>query len=166
MNIEIERKFLIERPAEEKLKKEDLTVREMVQTYLSENPENGAERRVRLIKENGATSFVFTEKEKLKGISRSENEYEISESEYCNLKREAVSELTKTRYAFPYKSHKIEIDVYPYEIGGNDLEGKAVLEVELQSEDETFALPDYITVIRELTGTREFSNKALAKSVL
>lgn len=166
MNIEIERKFLIERPEEEKLKKEDLTVREMVQTYLSENPANGAERRVRLIKENGATSFVFTEKEKLKGISRSENEYEISESEYFNLKREAVSELTKTRYAFPYKSHKIEIDVYPYEIGGNDLEGKAVLEVELQSEDETFALPDYITVIRELTGTREFSNKALAKSVL
>ena len=79
--------------------------------------------------------------------------------------KERFSYLTKTRYAFPYSAHTIEIDVYPYEIGGDALVGRAVMEVELKDENEMIDFPSGITVIRELTGTREFSNKTLAKRV-
>ena len=59
----------------------------------------------------------------------------------------------------------MEIDVYPPEIGGSGLEGKAVLEVELRDEAEEFAVPDFLVIERELTGTKEFSNKTLARPV-
>ena len=39
------------------------------------------------------------------------------------------------------------------------------MEVELGSETEEFAVPEFIRVERELTGTRQFSNKTLARPV-
>ncbi len=98
-------------------------------------------------------------------ISRNEIERPLSTAEYKALLTEAVSELSKIRFAFPYGKQTVEIDVYPPEIGGDALAGLAVLEVELSAEDEKFDLPPFITVLRELTGTKEFSNKALAKPV-
>lgn len=138
----------------------------MVQTYLTS--EGDGERRIRKITENGVDSYVCTEKFPIAGtkISRLENEWEITSGEYDRLMCEAYSQLTKTRYSFPYKGHVIEIDVYPHEIGGDALDGMAVLEVELGSESEEFELPEWIEVIRELSGTREFSNKKLAKKVV
>lgn len=164
MNIETERKFLIEMPDTAILTAfSGIRIREMVQTYL--NYAGKTERRIRKITENGAVSCIYTEKRPVAEtkISRYEDERKITADEYSRLMRECVSELTKTRYAFPYRGHVIEIDVYPYEIGGDALLGKAVLEVELSSADEAFELPECITVLKELTGTREFSNKVLAK---
>ena len=166
MSIETERKFLIELPDTDIISKADgCRVLHIVQTYLSDEAGTGAERRVRKITENGKTIYVFTRKEHITKMSRIEDEREISREEYDRLYAEAKSELTKTRFAFPHGSHTIEIDVYPYEIGGEALAGKAVLEVELGSEDEKIELPDSIKVIRELTGTGEFSNKKLAKKI-
>lgn len=165
MHIETERKFLIELPEAALLEKlEGVRIRHMVQTYLTYA--GNTERRVRRITENGAVSYIYTEKRPVAGmkISRFEDEREVDEDEYNALMRGCVSELTKTRYAFPYRGHVIEIDVYPYEIGGNALAHKAVLEVELGDVGEAFDLPEFIVVLRELTGTREFSNKALAKA--
>ncbi|MBR4896002.1 MAG: hypothetical protein IKZ41_06215, partial [Clostridia bacterium] len=99
----------------------------------------------------------------LSGYSRIENEWVISKEEYEAYLTEAVSRLEKTRYAFPWEGHVMEIDVYPYEIGGDGLVGRAVLEVELGEEGEAFAIPDFIEVERELTGTKEFSNMSMAK---
>lgn len=164
MNIETERKFLIRLPSEEKLLSQDkLSVRRMTQTYLT--PDGDTERRIRLIEENGAVSYIYTEKRPIAGskISRYENEREITSDEYCRLMRECISELEKTRYSFPFGGHIIEIDVYPHDIGGEALDGYAVLEAELKEADEELTLPDFIEIVRELTGTREFSNKVLAK---
>ncbi|MBQ4354772.1 MAG: hypothetical protein IJC71_07740 [Clostridia bacterium] len=164
MNIETERKFLIERPTENLLRAQPgIRILDMVQTYLM--PDGNTERRVRRITENGADSCIYTEKRPVDGskISRYEDERTVSEEEYRRLTADCISELTKTRFSFPYGGHTVEIDIYPYDIGGDALEGKAVLEVELSSPDEAFDLPRFITVLRELTGTREFSNKALAK---
>lgn len=165
-NIEIERKFLIVLPSMEYLmSREGLTKLEITQTYLVRRNED-TERRIRKIKDGEKTSYIYTEKQSLSKLSRHEDEHEISENEY-NEKyiRESHSRLTKTRYSFPYDGHVIEIDVYPHDIGGDELDGYAVLEVELQSEHEEFCLPAEISVVRELTGTREFSNKTLAKRV-
>ena len=166
MAIETERKFLIELPNLDFLLQVDgCRVREIVQTYLKDEKGTGAERRVRKINEGGKVTYVFTRKEHITKMSRIEDERNVTVDEYNELYKDAKSELSKTRYAFPYDGHTIEIDVYPYEIGGDKLVGKAVLEVELQSEDEEILLPDFVTVIRELTGTGEFSNKKLAKMI-
>ncbi len=164
MSVEIERKFLIRLPDLQKISAlPGCRVRRIVQTYLETLPGRKAQRRVRRIRENGRVEYVFTKKENLGGISRLENEWVISKEEYDAYLAEAVSRLEKTRYAFPWEGHVMEIDVYPYEIGGDGLVGRAVLEVELGEEGETFAIPDFIEVERELTGTDEFSNKSMAK---
>lgn len=165
MHIETERKFLIKLPETEMLASlPGCEVRHITQTYLMINSKTGEEKRVRRIEERGRVSFVVTEKERITAVSRTEHEYEIGEDEYRVLRdTKGATELTKTRYAFPYEGHTVEIDVYPHEIGGDALDGLAVLEVELVSEDEEFSLPPFITVLKELTGTKEFSNKTLAK---
>lgn len=165
MPIETERKFLIERPDLAFLTlQEDCAVLEITQTYLNQ-PAGAPERRVRRILADGRETFVFTQKEKLTAVSRIENEREITPGEYADFLAEAYSQLSKTRYRFPFGGHVIEIDVYPHEIGGDALEGLAVLEVELEAEDEAIRLPDWLHVVRELTGTREFSNKTLARRI-
>lgn len=164
MSIETERKFLIKLPDEAVMTSQrELRVKRMVQTYLEYR--GNIERRIRMIEEGGDISYIYTEKRPIEGvkISRFEDEREVNGDEYAALMNECISELTKTRYSFPYCGHTIEIDVYPYEIGGDALIGKAVLEVELGDENEKFALPEWICVIKELTGTKEFSNKAMAK---
>ena len=165
MHIETERKFLITRPSEDELTSQSgCRVLGITQTYLMINSDTGEEERIRRIVEDGKETFVFTEKKRISDVSRTENEYEIGRYEYERLySRSDVRELTKTRYAFPYKEHTIEIDVYPHDIGGDALDGYAVLEVELDGEDEKFELPEFIDVKRELTGTSEFSNKKMAK---
>ncbi len=166
MPIEIERKFLIKLPDPAELAgMPGLRTRRITQTYL--HPLNGGktERRVRRIEENGRISYVFTAKEKITKMSRREDEREIDGEEYRAALEEAYSALTKTRFSFPYGNHVVEIDVYPPEIGGPEMDGCAVLEVELSSEGEEFSLPPFIEIIEELTGTRRFSNKALAKHI-
>ncbi|MBE6616454.1 MAG: hypothetical protein E7587_10555 [Ruminococcaceae bacterium] len=166
MGIETERKFLIELPDLGFVSSmEGCRVREIVQTYLKDERGTGAERRVRKITEGENITYVFTRKEHVTKMSRIEDEREISPDEYTRLYTEAKSELKKTRYAFPFGERIVEIDVYPYEIGGDAMNGKAVLEVELESEDEAIDLPEFVKVIRELTGTGEFSNKKLAKKI-
>ena len=165
MHIETERKFLINMPdTEVLLGMRDCRVKQIVQTYLTIDNETGEETRVRSIEENGETTYVFTEKKKISAVSRFENEYSITADGYRRLIDEAEEprELTKTRYAFPWGERTVEIDVYPPEIGGDGLCGKAVLEIEMEDEREKLEIPDFIEVVRELTGTKEFSNKTLA----
>jgi len=164
MAVETERKFLIVRPSAELLRAQPgVRSVDMVQTYLS--CAGNTERRIRKLTENGKITYVYTEKKPIPGIrmSRMEDEREVTEEEYRALMKECNTELDKTRVSFPYENHTIEIDIYPYEIGGDALEGYAVMEVELASPDEDFALPDFIEVKEELTGTKKFSNKAMAK---
>jgi len=167
MGTEIERKFLILLPDFDTIPEK--RIQDMIQTYLTP-PRNdpGAERRVRKISENGIVRFIYTEKRPIPGMAkmvRQEEEWEISADEYRGKLTDAITELTKTRYSFPYAGHTIEIDVYPHEIGGDALDGLAVMEIELSSPDEAIEFPPFIRVIRELTGTREFSNKAMARPV-
>lgn len=163
MNIEIERKFLIKLPDTVALASiEGSSVREIVQTYLHTD---GAERRIRKIVEDGAVTYIYTEKMRVPGaeISRYEDEREITSGEYAALYKEAATELSKVRYSFPYAGRVIEIDVYPDEVGGELFRGRAILEIEMESEDENLSIPDFIDVIREVTGEKEYSNKRLAE---
>lgn len=167
MNVETERKYLITFPDLAYLRTLDgCRVLEMRQTYLDRLPdEPQTERRVRTITENGVTSYVYTKKSPRAYLSRFEDEREVTREEYECLRKDAYSELVKTRYAFPFAGHVMEIDVYPPEIGGEVFDGYAILEVEMSDPDEAVEFPEFLEIVREVTDDRRYHNKTLAKKL-
>ncbi len=158
---EIERKFLIKFPDTVLL--EGLCGCEridMSQTYLL--CDDGS-MRVRKSVSDGRTVYYRNIKKRISDMSHFEDEKVISEETYNELlfcRDGARNTIEKTRYAIPFCGHIIEIDVYPF------WTDRAVLEVELGSEEEEFELPEYVCVIKEVTGDKRYSNKALAKEVV
>ncbi len=167
MNVETERKYLIKYPDLAYLRTLDgCRVLEMRQTYLDRLPdEPQTYRRVRTITENGVTSYVYTKKSPRAYLSRFEDEREVTREEYECLRKDASSELIKTRYAFPFAGHVMEIDVYPPEIGGEIFDGYAILEVEMNDPDEAVEFPEFLEIVREVTDDRRYHNKTLAKKL-
>ena len=91
-----------------------------------------------------------------------EDEAEISPEEYRRYLTEADPgrrTVEKTRYRIPFEGHMLEIDVYPF------WSDRAILEVELEAETEHAALPDYISVIRDVTADPAYKNWALARHI-
>ena len=160
--IEIERKYLIRMPkAEQLLREQGATVTHMCQTYLLSD---AGTHRVRRIESDKGVFYVETLKRRLSGISAEESERHLTKAVYEALLLRADPErkpIEKVRYTVPLAdgTHKMEIDVYPF------WQETAVLEVELRSEDDTFALPTYIDIIREVSEDRRFKNYALARQI-
>ena len=161
MNIngmEIERKFMIAMPEKEFLDSLDST--EISQTYLL--GEKSATERVRKRGRGDTFTYTHTIKYKISNISRREDEREISLEEYETLLNRADPErrtIEKIRYCYEYAGAMWEIDVFPF------WKDKAVMEIELGAEDERVIFPDNISVIRELTDDKRYTNAAMAKSI-
>ena len=135
-------------------------IKKIEQTYLEY--ESGKNARVRRIDEGGRVSFVKTVKQRISTLSSFEDEHEIDENTYADEllhADKAKQTVRKTRYCIPFENHVIEIDVYPF---WND---RAILEVELASEDESFSLPDFIRVIKEVSEDGRYKNTNLAKEI-
>lgn len=93
-------------------------------------------------------------------LSRHEFEYDVPMKDAEELLALANGHMiTKTRYEVKHARHVWEVDVY-----GGDLEGLVVAEVEMKSEKESPALPDWLG--REVTGDTRYSNQALAEGSL
>ena len=95
------------------------------------------------------------------GIKRQEEEREISQEEYQTLLTQADPTkrvLHKTRYCLPYRGKLLEVDLYPF------WQDQAVLEVELEQEDDLISIPPELTVLREVTGDAAYKNAVLAKT--
>ncbi|MBE6669734.1 MAG: hypothetical protein E7601_05980 [Ruminococcaceae bacterium] len=155
---EIERKYLIKYPDLELLTKKSFSVKEIVQTYLSS--EKGIDRRVRSSRENGTVTYTFTEKRKITDLTRFEDEREISREEYEALLTTADGDfdpIYKTRYCIESGERVAEVDVY------KDVSDFAICEVELCDENESVTLPDCITLIREVSGEKKYTNRYMAK---
>lgn len=156
---EIEKKFLIEYPDISILEAQTgVKIYRIWQTYLES--EYGVQERVRKRRQDGMTQFFHTKKVFLTDMSRIEDERLICEAEYTELIKRIKKDtqtLEKTRYAIPFEGHIVEIDLYPFA-------GEwAVCEVELESEDEEFVLPNFIRVIKDITGDRAYSNETLSR---
>ena len=158
---EIERKFLIEYPDLNWLDTDPACHKvEIIQTYL--NSALGEEVRVRQRGENGSYVYFKTVKRKLSDVKRVEIEHRLTKDEYLTLLMEADTtkrQIRKTRYCLTSGNAYFEIDLYPF---WND---KAILEIELSSEDEAFTIPDRIKVIREVTDDPAYKNSALASAL-
>ena len=159
--IEIERKFLISIPSTKMLEAlEGTRKKQITQTYFVSTQNITA--RVRKIVENEKTTYVKTEKSKISSLSHYENEFEITKEQYENeLASRDINKnpIEKVRYCIPYNNHILEIDIYPF---WND---RAILEIELRCENESFDIPEYIKVIKEVSDDKRYKNTNLAKEI-
>lgn len=132
MGTEIEKKYLI--VSDDWRKHADAGIY-MVQGYMSSNEKSSV--RVRI---NGDSANLNI-KSKTIGIQRSEYDYAIPVDEAKEILETLCDKpfIEKTRFLVMHEGHEWEIDVFA---GDND--GLIVAELELDSVDEEFALPDWI----------------------
>ena len=159
--IEIERKFLIRMPNEKMLSGlENARKKQITQIYLLAN--DGITARVRKIEETGKTTYVKTEKSRISTLSHYENEFEITKEQYESellLRDKSKKTIEKIRYCIPHENHILEIDIYPF------WHDRAVLEIELNDENESFDIPAYINVIKEVSDDKRYKNTNLALEI-
>lgn len=156
---EIERKFLIEYPDIEKLEKMPNCQRvEIIQTYLTA-PE-GEESRVRQRGADGNYIYVQTTKKKVTDVKRVEVERRLTKDEYLRLLMDAdpnCRPIRKTRYCLTHDNQYFEIDVYPF------WDSQAIVEIELNDENDEIRFPAELKVIKEVTEDDSFKNASLAR---
>lgn len=111
--------------------------------------------RIRLAGEKGILNIKF----RSNGIARREFEYEIPANEAAELLAGLPSEeiIEKTRYTFEQAGSTWEVDEFH---GAN--EGLIIAEIELKSEDQTFARPDWLG--DEVSHISKYLNSELSKA--
>lgn len=146
MAVEIERKFKVANAGWRDTVTRSTSLR---QGYVSTKPE--ATVRVRL--ENGVGTLTI--KSKTRGISRSEFEYDIPNSEATQLLQLCKGPLIeKIRHLVIIGEHTWEIDEF---IGDN--QGLIIAEIELSSEDESFEKPAWLGI--EVSHDARYYNSSL-----
>ena len=156
--MEIEKKFLIKMPDLEWIKANTkVDIAEISQTYLGMK-DNGFGDRVRKMTIDGNTKYYHTSKKSISNMSRIEIEKEITKKEYDDIlaKPHRGNTLLKTRYIIHMNNLKYEIDVYPF------WKETAILEIELSSEKQKYEIPDFIEIIGDVTGNKDYSNNSLS----
>jgi CYTH domain-containing protein len=148
MGVEIERKFLLAGDAWRALATPSL----LRQGYLNADPARTV--RVRI---EGQEAFL-TIKSKSVGAARGEWEYPIPVQEASELLDRLCERplIEKYRRRIPFQGHTWEVDEF---LGENA--GLAVAEIELATEDEAFARPDWIGA--EVTGDPRYYNASLIR---
>ena len=158
--IEIERKYVIKKPLPEVMKMQpEYTESEITQVYLTS--EAGVTHRVRKRVFDGDSVYTETKKTRIDRMSAVEEEREISAETYsslCERMDEETQPVIKKRYTFFYDGVTFEIDVYP------EWERTAIMETELENREVSVKIPEFIEIVREVTGERGYSNAAMAHS--
>ena len=160
---EIERKYLIRYPDIHTLQaQKGVEQWEIVQIYLTVSGP-GETRRIRQVVSGGEIKYYKAFKRHLTSLTNEEDEGEIDQLEYIHLCQEqqpGCKPLGKTRYRIPYEGHILEFDIYPF------WEDRAILEIELEREDEGAAIPDYVHIIRDVSADPAYKNRSLAENVV
>ena len=156
--LEIERKYLIWMPDEERLRSLDgCEVWQIRQEYLTDG-----KGRIREIRTANGVHYILTEKKRISDVVREEAERELTKEEFDSLKRSvdpAFAPICKTRYRIPVGELLAEVDIFSF------WKDRAIVEFELPSEDVHPRIPDWLTLIREVTDDRRYTNKNLAQNV-
>lgn len=108
---------------------------------------------------SGMSSYSMTRKSG-KGVSRQEDEREITQDEFGVLVVRDGCFLEKTRYFVPWEGVVVEINIF----SGRKLEGYVQIEVEFDSHEEAMAFdpPDWFGP--EVTDDDQHGNYSLAKN--
>lgn len=150
---EIERKFLLKNQDWKALAHKKT---HFAQGYLNDISDKSAKSSVRVRIEGDKANMNIKSLEI--GLSRDEYEYEIplDDGKKILATLAAGPVIEKDRYLVKVDSHIWEIDEF---FGDN--QGLVVAEVEMQSEDETFLMPEWVG--REVTEEVRFYNISLSK---
>jgi len=149
MGIEIERKFLVDHEKWSQVNKPAGT--HYRQGYIL--ADSGRTVRIRI----SDKSAFLNLKSKSTNMSRHEYEYEIPLEEGQEiLDNLALNGTEKVRYRVDFSGKVWEVDVF---LGDNA--GLIIAEIELESEDERFEKPEWVTT--EVTDDGRYTNAALAK---
>ena len=157
--IEIERKFLIEMPELSLLENMEACRKVTIEQAYFQTKEDG-KFRIRKRGSGEQAVYIKTVKKKLNEMSRIEIEEEIPREEYDRLlleKNGMFGIIVKDRYCFVSGSQYFELDVFPF------WTDRAVLELELLSEDQSFTLPDIVKPIKEVTNDKNYKNSVLSQ---
>ena len=146
MAFEIERKFLVTDRGYVDMARERVEIR---QGYIDRTPEHVVRVRMR------GHEWFLTVKGKTRGAVRLEYEYRVPPEDGEGLLRLCQGRVvSKTRYLVDYGGHCWEVDEFH-----GDLAPLTVAEVELDSQDESVALPPFVG--REVTGDPRYYNSNL-----
>jgi adenylate cyclase len=144
---EIERKFLVLDDGWKDHVSERIGIR---QAYIASMEDRSV--RVRVADEKLATLTVKIGR----NLSRDEFEYVIPVSDAEELMMRAVGvQIVKTRHKVPYRGFVWEVDIFE-----GLYEGLRIAEVEMKTEVDDPALPDWLG--EEVTGQNRYSNQSLA----
>ncbi len=169
--LEKERKFLVESPESwinfSELFDNLIDIKRIEQTYLEPDGDEPSAR-VRKTTEglSGEENIIYHFNKKKfveKGVNQ-EEEYEINKSEYENHLKNCHPdkvEVSKTRFVFDYNDQTFELDVFK-----GPLKGLAILEIEMADINENVELPEFLKVIKEVTGEAKYNNFELSNKSL
>lgn len=150
-NVEIERKFLVRDSSYRQMAQSQFRI---VQGYLCQDPDRTV--RVRIKGEKGYLTIKSRPDEK--GWSRYELEKQITPAEAEELLQLCLpSVIDKVRYNVPFGNILVEVDEF-----SGDNAGLVVAEIELESESQSFDVPDFIG--QEVTGDVRYYNVQLAQN--
>lgn len=147
MAIEIERKFLVNDDSWKDQADEGLICR---QGYMVSDQDKTVRVRIK-----GDQAFL-TIKGATHGLSRSEYEYEIPAKDAESMFLLCGDVIEKTRYLVEHEGMTWEVDVFE---GANA--GLIMAEIELESEDQTFAMPTWAG--KDVSGDKRYYNGCLAR---
>ena len=156
--IEIEKKYIIKMPNISILKAQTgYTESRILQIYLP--CAEGETRRIRKRVKAGKAAYTETRKIRIDKMSSNEIEREITESEFSLLSQnilESTRPIEKTRYTFIYKEQLFEIDLYP------EWKHTAIMETELDSRERTVDFPEFLEIVKDVTGDKSYSNRGMS----
>ena len=157
--LEIERKYIIEMPdVAILLKEEKYSSSEILQIYLPS--EQGMTHRIRRRIFQDRTQYTETVKLRVDKMSSEEREGELSAEQFTHLSiniKEGTRPLNKTRHTFLYLGQLFEIDIYP------EWHHTAIMETELSSRETQVKMPEFIRIIKEVTGDKAYSNASMSR---
>jgi CYTH domain-containing protein len=161
MALEIERKFLVRDLDVAALAAAAADELEIEQTYLA--GAGGESLRVRRsVRPDGGEERTETRKRRISSRTREEVERALDPDEYRRL----VEQRDPTRRTIRKRRFMVPIDdglVCEVDVFGGDLNGLVLAEVELPAENSAFRLPEWLTIVREVTDDPVYTNAALAR---
>lgn len=144
----------------EKLKSEaNYSTSHIVQHYLTSD--NGNERRIRRRERDGDVMFSYSEANYLATNERIKVDRVLTERQYNDYGHQIDKSLNvtdKMRYAFINNNSFFKLDVFDFD------KTKGLLSTETGPEDTEVKLPEYVKVIKDVTGDINYKNYYLAKS--
>ncbi|MFB4306390.1 hypothetical protein [Actinomadura sp. GTD37] len=160
MPVEIERKFLLGKaPDWSHPALRDADVIDYEQVYLKvEGPEQV---RIRRGSRAGRTAYHLARLHRLADGVREVEERELGRDEYETLRRDRDTRreiIAKVRYCFDWQGQFFELD----DIHRPATRACHLLELQVESLEQSFTLPDFLVIDREVTTDRAFSNAMIA----